>query len=150
MKYLKQHLRPDYAMDRLFRPHSDRADRKCFLIWHFWLASIAPRNLCQNGGRIAFVCQSSCIDDGNVEPHSNFVDIIPESKMAYLASMLSSANTIKLNCLKKEIGRSLMFIWCASILSPGLSFNTLSLATNAFDMPLCCCLNRNCLLRFDN
>lgn len=68
----------------------------------------------------------------------------------YLASILSRASTKKLNCLKKEIGRSLMFIWWASIFSEGLSFKILYLATSALDIPLCCCLNKNCLFKLES
>ena len=68
----------------------------------------------------------------------------------YLASMLSSASTKKWNCLKNEMGKSLIFIWWASMLSPGLSFKILYFATIAFDMPLCCCLNRNCRFKLES
>lgn len=43
-----------------------------------------------------------------------------------------------------------MFMWCASIFRVGFNFKMLYLATNAFDIPLCCCLNKNCLFRLDS
>ena len=67
----------------------------------------------------------------------------------YLASILSNAIIKNSKRLKKEISKSLMFLWWASILNLGFNFKIVYLATKALDIPLCCTLNKNCLLRLD-
>ena len=67
--------------------------------------------LWNNCGDVSLVSECPSINDRNVKSDSDFIYIIPLMNLEnYLASILSRAMTTKLNCLKKLIGSSLMFL----------------------------------------
>jgi hypothetical protein len=63
---------------------------------------------------ISLISKSSSINEWDIQPNSNLIDIISELRMMYLVSMLSRAMMKKLKCWKKEMGNYLMFLWWAS------------------------------------
>jgi len=67
------------------RTHADGADWENILWSIFGLAGIAFRHPTQDGSHIPFVSKRPCVDDRYIEPHSNFVDIIPNSDQNYRA-----------------------------------------------------------------
>lgn len=53
------------------------------------------------------------------------------------------------NCLKKEICKSLMFMWWASMFRLGFNFKMVSFATKDLDIPLWQALNKNWRFRLE-
>ena len=97
-------------MDWLFRSHTDCEHRENLLIGIFRLTGVAFGDLGNDRGDIAFVSQSTSIYYRYIEPDSYLVYISSILYPNYLASILSSARMRKVNFLKKEMGKSLIFI----------------------------------------
>lgn len=97
-------------MDWLLRSHTDCTHRENFLIGIFRLTGVTLRDLGNDRGDIAFVGQSTSIYYRYIEPDSYLVYISSILDPNYLASILSSARMRKVNFLKKEMGKSLIFI----------------------------------------